>query len=317
MLCDVAIGPTVAPSTLYPGYCATKPCVPLAIAHLVDEVGLDLTAPLRSFCVDLPRVSATASIAELLAHNAGMGEPSAALWRMTPGTRRADLFVSPPAPSSAAYSEIAAWHGLAAVIQAITGQTAERYVESTILSPAGLADDIVVDPDRAFLALEHRRIQVPVAGLPVEQVPLLSEALPQQLADVSVAFGGFVNASGLGRLYTSVRRALAGECVDGMPSSSSLRVLLQHRRADAWDATLRRPCSFAGGFMIDLRQHGITDRLPDAIGHSSGIVPAFGLCDADRRLAIAAYLNGVSPSSADLQSIRTSIVAGVLAAIGP
>ncbi len=316
VLCDLAVGQTVALSTLHPGYCVTKPLVPLAIAHLIDQVGLDLTAPLRSSSFDLRWLSPTASVADLLTHDAGMAEPTAALWRMTPIDRRSALFASSPARSGPAYSEVAAWLALAAFIEGSTGQSAERFVETTILKPAGLADDIIIGPERALKALECGRVQVPVAGLPVEQVPLLSEALPQQLADVSVAFGGLVNASGLGRLYTKIRRAVAGQRVEGMPSSCSLQELMRHRRANKWDATLRRACSFAGGFMDGLHEHGITDRLPGAIGHSSGIVPAFGLCDVERRLSIGCYLNGVAPSSADLQSIRTAVVAAVFADVG-
>ena len=68
--------------------------------------------------------------------------------------------------------------------------------------------------------------------------------------------------------------------------------------------------------MVDLHDHGITDRLPGAIGHASGIVPAFGLCDVERQLSVACYLNGVSLSSADLEAARRLVVAAALDEIG-
>lgn len=304
VLVDLAVGDTcgapVEVSTLHSAYCATKPLLPLAVAHLIDQ----------------ERIEVTAAIADLLTHRAGMGEPTAALWRMTPKERRSPLLATAPPSSAVAYSEIAAWLDLMAVVEATVGEPADHFVEATILEPIGLLDDIIIRPERGLEALESGRIQVPVAGLPVEAVPLLSECLPQQLADISLAFGGLISASGLGRLYTCIRRALAGERVAGMPSQAALEELLSHRRQNVWDATLRKPCAFGGGFMVDLDEHGITRHLPDAIGHASGIVPAFGLCDARRRLTIACYLNGVSLSSADLEAARRMIVAAALDEIG-
>ena len=254
----------------------------------------------------------TATIADLLMHHAGMAEPSAALWRMTPPDRRAAFFASPPETSGPAYSEVSSWLALAAVIEQITGQRAEDFVESVILKPARLIDDIIIRPDRAISAAQQGRVQVPVAGLPVERVPLLSERLPQQLADVNPAFGGLINASGLGQLYSDIRQAMAGEAVDGMPTSASLHELLRHRRQSVWDATLQRSCAFAGGFMVDLPEHGFGRTFPNAFGHSSGIVPHFGLCDVERELAVACCLNGVSPASADLEVLRSLVLAAVL-----
>jgi CubicO group peptidase (beta-lactamase class C family) len=316
VICDVAVGDTlgvpVDRSTLYPAYCATKPLVPLAIAHLIDRTDLDLTRPVREFSARLNWVPRTASIADLLMHHAGMAEPSAGLWRMTPPDRRAGFFASPPETSGPAYSEVSSWLALAAVIEQMTAQRAEEFVESVILQPAGLIDDIIVSPDRATEAAEADRVQVPVAGLPLERVPLLSERLPQQLADVNLSFGGLINASGIGRLYSRVRQAMAGEIVDGMPTSSSLHELFRHRRRSVWDATLQRSCAFAGGFMVDLPEHGFGRTFPNAIGHSSGIVPHFGLCDTEREVAVACCLNGVSPASTDLEVMRSLVLAAAL-----
>jgi CubicO group peptidase (beta-lactamase class C family) len=304
VLVDVAVGDTcgvpVEVSTLHSAYCATKPLLPLAVAHLIDQERLDVTA----------------SIADLLTHSAGMEQPTAALWRMTPRGRRGQLLPTAAPARTAAYSEIAAWLALMAVVEAAVGEPADRFVEQTILEPIGLLDDIIIRPERGLEAVASGRIHVPVAGLPVEAIPLLSERLPQQLDDISLAFGGLISATGLGRLYTAIRSALAGERVSGMPSQAALTELLSHRRGKEWDATLRKQCAFAGGFMVDLDEHGITSCLPGAIGHASGIVPAFGLCDGRHRLTIACYLNGVSLSSADLEAARRVIVAAALAEIG-
>jgi CubicO group peptidase (beta-lactamase class C family) len=313
VLCDEAFG-AYQPTSLTSAYCATKPLLPIALAHLVDRGQLDLRVRVRSIAPDVTWVPPDATIADLLTHEAGLHEPTAALWRMTPRDRR-DALLGPPASRGPAYSEVAAWSALAAVVAVACGVPAVRFVEAEVLEPAGLAHDIVVCPDRAAELARCGRFEVPVAGLPREAVPLLSERLPQQLADVDVAFGGLVSAAGLGRLYTALRRSLCGEEVHGMPSGRALTSLLRHRRARVWDATLQRPCSFAGGFMVGLDDHGVTDGLPAAIGHTSGIVTTFGLCDLGLDLAVGCCLNGVAMSSDDLSFVRRMVMREVLTTI--
>ena len=135
----------------------------------------------------------------------------------------------------------------------------------------------------------------------MESVPLLSEALPQQLADVNLAFGGLANASGLGRLFMNVRHVLAGGFVEDIRRLAHCASCCDIDESSPRDARLRRECAFAGGFMVDLEEHAFTDLLPSAIGHSSGIVPTFALCDPEHEVTIVCVLNGVSPSPDDLR----------------
>lgn len=317
ILCDESFGVYDA-RTLSSAFCSTKPLLPVALAHLVDRDGLDLDERVTSVTREAPWIPRHATIGDLLTHRAGLDGPTAALWRMRPRDRRPDLLVATEV-AEPAYSEVSAWLALAAVVSEVGGASARDFVQAQILDAAGLQRDIVVSPALARAAARDGRVGVPMAGLPDEAVPLLSETLPQQLGEAAPSFGGLVTASGLGRLYAALGRTLRGVPVDGMPSQRALATLLAERRDRAWDRTLRRECAFAGGFMVGLEDHGVVDGLPTAIGHTSGVVTTFGLCDPAKELAVGCCLDGVAMHADDLAYVRRRIMRDVLrmTGIGP
>ena len=93
---EVVGGAPVARSTLQPAYCATKPLIPIAIALLMDEGALDLMSPMSSFNADLPWVSPSATVADLLTHNA---------WYVR--TERRSLADDPGSPAAGSVCECA------------------------------------------------------------------------------------------------------------------------------------------------------------------------------------------------------------------
>jgi hypothetical protein len=185
-----------------------------------------------------------------------------------------------------------------------------------MLLPLGL-DHIVITPAGARRALEEGRVRVAVGGLPIEEIPLLSELLPRQLDEASPAFSGLVSANDLGRFYTAVRRVLEGAELAGLPSPDGLAALLRCRRGTERDPVLRRAGDFAGGFMIGLVDHKVTSwASPSAIGHTAGVANSVGLCDPEQGIAIGLYLNGSVLTSEDLESQRRLIVDRAFSALG-
>jgi CubicO group peptidase (beta-lactamase class C family) len=304
----------MTPDCVHGAYCATKPVLAVAIGLLADRGLLALDAPIVSFGDQLVWVAPEVTVADVLCHRAGLARPAAIEWRMCPPAERAALLPFAPAPAPA-YSEIAGWLALSAVVESATGEDPGEWIQREMLAPLGL-DHVVLRPDAARQALDEGIVRVAVGGLPLEEIPLLSELLPRQLAEASPAFSGLVSARDLGRFYTGVRRVLEGDDVPGLPPPAGMRALLACRRGTTRDPVVRRACDFAGGFMIGLDEHRISAAAsPEAIGHSAGVASTVGLCDPEHAIAIALHLNGSTLTAEDLELQRMIVVDRAMAAV--
>jgi CubicO group peptidase (beta-lactamase class C family) len=300
--------------SVHPAYCATKPLLALVVGHLIDRSAIDGTTVLSELDRELSWVGPHVTVAQILSHQAGMREPNAALWRMTPPTNRHELLTAFGIPdgATATYSEFAGWLALGKACEAAVGEPIATLVQDLVLGRLGVAG-ILVSGDAAIRAGLDGRVRVPMDGLPHSPVPLLSEQLECQLAESSPSFGGMVTMDGLGTVYTAVKRVLQGGLAAGIPSRSALEQMLEWRRERVWDPVIRRRCAFAGGFMVDLSDFGISTALsPRAIGHTAGLANAVAFCDPERDLTIAVYFNGVSLSSDERDFCRTALIDGVV-----
>jgi CubicO group peptidase (beta-lactamase class C family) len=289
---------------LHPGYCSTKPLLGLAFGLLVDRFGiaLDTRVPVPSADGDGVPVPA------LLNHSAGLAAPRAIDWRVRRADERATLrsrISSGPRPE---YSEMAAGLLLEELIERVAGRPAAAFIEEQILSPLGVADDLVIDPERAVQPAVRRRLSVPIAGLPDRYIPMLSERI--LLHDTGPTLGGLVSASGLCRLYAALERCVSGVDLAGLPSPATTRTLLDRRRGSVQDGVLDKRCDFAGGFMVRLAEHGFGYCLSDrAFGHVGGNGPSLGFCDPASGLAAGIYLNGATVGLDDHSSgVRAMII---------
>lgn len=300
---------------VHPTYCLTKPVLVLALGHLLDAGRLELDAEVGPLVgAELPR---GLTLAHLLSHQAGLGEPRAYLWRMTPPAARAALLAEAPAPEAgrAAYSEVRAWYLLGRLVGRLAGRPLPLHLEQAVLGPLGVAG-LAVTPARAERARRAGTIEVPLAGLPGAPVPLLTEALPVTVADADACCVGYSSASAAGRLYGGLRRALGGAAVPGVPSAAALHALLAARRPRVHDEVLGRPCAFAGGFMVGLADHAVTLRASaSAFGHAAGLTPSLALADPEADLALALYLDGATLDGAVLDRARRSLTDAVYEAV--
>lgn len=295
-----SIGRPMAPTTLHPGYCATKPVLALAVGALVVDGVLGLDDDVGD-----PVVAGPVTVGEVLAHTrVELASPDLTEWRMADADRRAVLWAEGGAAGRAhpgvAYSEVVGWTLLQRAVEEVTGRPALEVVEERVLAPLGLGDDIVLDPARLGAAADAGLLAVPVGGLPVDAVPLLTEATAPALADCGPALGGFVTARGLARLCDGA----FGD--DAHPAlAAAWRAVRSAERAPQPDLTLRQPAGFRGGAMTDLAAYGVDARLaPGAVGHVAAIIQAFALHAPAAGISLAVVGNGLATSGEDLRLVR-------------
>lgn len=306
-----ALGTPMSVDVVHPGYCTTKPLLPLAIGHLLDRGLVDLDEPVQpSFLAP----GATVPVVALLNHSAGLERPHALDWRLCPVPERPDLLPERPSSSRFAYSELSAGLALEELVAERAGRSAVDVIESDVLAPLGLTDSVVVSGASATRPSLAALVSVPFSGLPDRRIPLLSEANPSFLHELRPAFGSLVSAGGLCRLYAALGQVVAGRAVAGLPTPETLDRLLGSGRGLQHDDVLDRPCDFAGGFMIDLVNHAFGSNVSArSFGHAGGIAQAVGLCDPDRGLALGLYVNGSVLADVErAEAVRMTVVDLVL-----
>ena len=315
LVVDIATGETLGRELqvddLHSGFCITKPLQGLALGILIDQGLCDLRQVVRSSLH--PKISQGVTVASLLNHSAGLIEPLAVSWRLCPPDARWQLLQSSSRSEGPGYSEIAAGLIIEDLIESATTQSAAAFIEEEILDPLGLTDTVIVSETRASTPDVRRRTTVPFAISAEGCVPLLSERLACQIAELRPAFGSLVSAQGLCRLYAAVERVFQGKSVDGLPSRETLRALLSAVSFHD-DKVLKRKCAFSGGFMVNLSEHHFSNRIShDAFGHTAGITQCAAFCDPRRELAAAFYLNGSTLTDPDgAHDIRRDIIDSLL-----
>ncbi|HEU5152524.1 MAG TPA: hypothetical protein VFU19_18685, partial [Iamia sp.] len=191
-----------------------------------------------------------------------------------------------------------------------------------LIDPLGLSAEMVITAERARDPQVRDRIRVPVGGLPHDPLPLLSEGLDSQLDEIRPAFSGLVSARALGRLLTALATTLhQGVAVEGLPSATALDRILGARRATTADATLLRPCGFAGGFWADLDAEEVGGwATPSTIAAFAGVIEMGVVAAVDARGVVAWVVNGVQSGDrnevAALRRVITGQASVLLASVG-
>jgi hypothetical protein len=132
----------------------------------------------------------------------------------------------------------------------------------------------------------------------------------------SAALRGFASTVALRRWYEDLGATLAGTRPDrrpGFPSAATLHRLLGSPRT-AHDEALRRRCSFAAGFMVDLAGHHFGDALSSrAVGHAGWLGLSAGFVDPEQGLAVAAVHQRCGPPEA-VSAVRAGLTSTLAAA---
>ena len=316
---DVAAGVSGRGSVLGAGdlhnvYCLVKPFSYLLLARVLEDVGcgpddvLGGVVGLPSWCPgDL-------TLRRLGCHEAGLGEPSSMLWRWTPRGERPALLGRGRRGPRAAYSEVAGGLVCEHVIEGVSGVPADVYCSERLLGPLGLLDDVVVSA--AGVGAVRGRVEAPVSGLPVSPLPMLSELLPEQMGEVSLALGALATMRGVALLFAAVGRVLSGERVSGLPSPGYLGDLMRDDRPVRDDPTLQREAKWSGGLMVELGRQVVSRRAGEgSVGHVGGLANSAALFDPTRQASVALYLNGVGAEFEDQGFPRQRVLDLVLDAV--
>ena len=196
----------------------------------------------------------------------------------------------------------------------MSGQPSSLYCNEELLEPLGLAGEILIDPELAMAA--RSRIRVPVIGLPVDPLPMLTEFLPSRIREARLAMGAYATMGGVARLLEAVGKVMAGSAQPGLPSPALLRNLLDDGRPLRHDPVLNRPTKWAAGLMTDIDLQGISKAVgPGTVGHTAGLANSFALHAPNRRASLAVYLNGVGVEDDDHILPRRKLLDEILNAI--
>lgn len=198
---SIATRAPVTPDSAFPIGSETKAFTSAALAILVDEGKLKWTDrvadKLPGFKMYDPYVTEHMTVRDLLTHRTGLGLGEGDLL-IIPGTTRsrADVvhalrYLKP----RTGFREVFAYDNITyivagALVQAVSGETWEHFVEHHIFAPLGMADSRTsYDPAAPNAVALHGRTDGPIRGMGKERI------LTQILNGQAAAPCGFINAS--------------------------------------------------------------------------------------------------------------------------
>lgn len=311
---EAGCGADMTADALHNVYCIVKPMTYLLLGYALESGGFG-PDDLLDEIVDLPAwVPEGLTYRILAAHEADLAEPSAFVWRSTPAEQRQDLLSLMSGNLGAGYSELCGGLVVEHIIEELSGQPPCQYCKDELLEPLGLSGEIFIDPDLAMAA--RSRIRVPVIGLPVDPLPMLTEFLPSRIREARLAMGAYATMGGVARLFEAVGEVMAGNSQPGFPSPALLTNLLDDGRPLRHDPVLLRPAKWAAGLMTDVDLQGISKAVgPGTVGHTAGLANSFAFHDPSRKASLAVYLNGVGIDDDDHILPRQKLLDEILNAI--
>ena len=311
----------ITSGSTFHGYCLTKPVSAVAVLAICEMAGLDIDEPIRPRLDprkaspelgEIPAyVDGSFTVSRLLNHSLGLDSPSAMDFRFHPDELHAGFVNAAKPDYRPAYSDFLAGWFLEWVCASV-GFSLANFVEAELLKSVEFGGEISISLDTSdAIADAQEKLVVGVGGLPHSYWPFLSELLEDNLTQVRPAFGGLVSARALAAFLHMYDSVMMGRKVDGWPSSALLKRSLRAQRGHCFDRMLRREGNFGGGFMLDLRAHGVSPILPPtAIGHTVGYFPGCMGLDVSSGRVFVGLANGMNFGS-DLPTARRLIVEAV------
>jgi hypothetical protein len=277
-------------STSHNLYCGLKPVAALVLASHLEVSGLDETAyvgELLDLNIPGPQVS------DLLCHNVGLQMPDAfRFWRLSATERDSELspldLVARCATGVEAYSEVAASALTVALLCKLARTRPETVLANSLRNYrlAGMFFSL-----SSYDAADRANIGCYFDN--TFRLPLLHDLVQAFWSPpIPAVNSGYASMEALGRWYSLVFACYRGADVVGLPSTDMLRRWVLPKRQVAYDATLKRSCSFGLGVMTNLSRHGFGNSVgPRAFGHSGFLGNSFGFVDPDEGLVVAALSN--------------------------
>jgi CubicO group peptidase (beta-lactamase class C family) len=227
---SVATRAPVTADTAFPIGSETKAFTSAALAILVDEGKLKWTDrvvdKLPGFRMYDPYVTAHMTVRDLLTHRTGLGLGEGDLLIIPTTTRsRADVvhalrYLKP----RTGFREVFAYDNITyivagALVQAVSGETWEHFVEHHIFAPLGMGDSrTLYDPTAPNAVALHGRTDGPIRGMGKERI--LTQVLDAQAA----APCGSINASAIDMAKWMAMWEEGGKLPGGKPLLSAAAV---------------------------------------------------------------------------------------------
>ena len=294
--------------SLHSIYCAGKPVTAVAIGRLVDLGELSFDDRLGNLLDGLDASLNDLTIDELLTHRTGLWRYPAHLFMMMDAATRARAVrkLATDSTDHAVYAEFAGWELLGLVIEALSGDSFAGHVQTNLLEPLGLADQIFFD-----MPPEHHRrpdVRVNLSQSGHRRLPLLWEGSTESLRDACPATGAVASVAGLAMWYQQLLAELNGAA--RVIDSATLAFLVRPATESRHDPHLGRTCRFGRGFMAPLAEHGFGSAFSESsFGHSGLNGMTFAGADPERCVAFAVQLNTTTdfdPDSTD--AIHSAVV---------
>lgn len=319
------LGGPMESTIVHPMYCLTKPFAAVGMWLLEAEEGisfeldhpLDQVAGLNEFVS--PTLISRLTARDLLNNVFDLSRPNGSEFRFTPPGVFETAFRQVEPGAGANYSEYAAWYVLEVVASLVSGGSLADYIERGVLKALNLQTQVGLSECQLRDLKAQGLLDVPVGGLPNSQYPFLGELTWQSLRFARPGFGGFASVSALARLAGALLDRVYDrptKLSDSLSAPSILRNI-ERGRGCVWDQALNRECDFSGGFMKDVRKHGLSLRAStNSIGHAAGFFPSALVIDFENDLAVAFYLNGMVSTYEEIRMIRSQIIDSVYEDLG-
>jgi CubicO group peptidase (beta-lactamase class C family) len=290
--------------TVHNIWCGTKPLVAVAVLAALEGAGLSAETTLARIDPVLYE-GIELSVGSILRHDAGLRQPDGitAQFLDLPNRRRAVFDAARQAVPEPVYSEYAGWYLLADLLARLHGSSPSAALHATF---AGAVFDIA----GGELAARRHGIGPYFTGVPGALVPSFHDRSGAVALGDRPALGGYVPMRTLLDFYLHVAAVLDGRSIPGFPSPAMLRRAIGDRRVTVDDPVLQRRAAFAGGFMVELVDHGYGAAAPSsAIGHSGLMGNSCGLVDPRTGVGLALFFNGFNGGPADADFLRSRYVA--------
>jgi CubicO group peptidase (beta-lactamase class C family) len=204
-----------------------------------------------------------------------------------------------------AYAEYAAWHLLARVCENIDGRDYRQQIDTLVIGPFGLGDELVVPATEPEWERIFSRVRINESFRGGDRFPMLLERTAMWGTRWNPAFGAKGCARGLGHFYERLQQLMETREADRW----SLRDLSALAHGPAYDQTMGRTCSYSLGFMRDLGSHEFGKMWSEnSFGHSGNVGMTAAGVDLDGEFVVAFHLSGLSDGQSAVSYLRPVIM---------
>jgi len=160
------------PNTIAPISSITKSFTALALVQLSVQGKVDLHAPLKKYLTDALEPAASVRIDDVLVHHSGLAEYCGGDWARRTKAQLISVCTARPLtakPGTLSYSNTG-YSFLAAIVEQVSGQTWEDYLQDHVFEPAGMTESGWLFRQRTGLTFAEGYLGDKPQGLEVDRI---------------------------------------------------------------------------------------------------------------------------------------------------